>query len=97
MALNFKYVQSPQSDWSDHFPIMESLTTWLREQLFKPKDLREERLTMLSDSSDNEETHQLTVNEHFAKAYQHRKEREELQKRELTHCSCFAFLTGDRV
>ncbi|KAF8331256.1 Krr1-domain-containing protein [Amanita rubescens] len=35
---------------------------------------------MLSDSSDNEETHQLTVNEHFAKAYQHRKEREELQK-----------------
>ncbi|TFK50846.1 hypothetical protein OE88DRAFT_1712769 [Heliocybe sulcata] len=34
---------------------------------------------MLSDS-DTEDVHQLTVNEHFAKAYAVRKEREELQK-----------------
>lgn len=30
--------------------------------------------------SDREETHKLTINEHFAKAYEYRKEREELQK-----------------
>ncbi|KAK2462934.1 hypothetical protein APHAL10511_005132 [Amanita phalloides] len=30
--------------------------------------------------SDSEESHKLTINEHFAKAYQTRKEREELQK-----------------
>ncbi|PBK96588.1 hypothetical protein ARMGADRAFT_923986 [Armillaria gallica] len=36
---------------------------------------------MLSDSeSDNESTHQLTINEHYAKAFQYRKEREELEK-----------------
>lgn len=74
---------------------MELSTTWLRE-LFKPKRL-EKSDAMLSDSSDNEETHQLTINDHFAKAYQQRKEREELQKRELTLCSCFVFLTGDRA
>ncbi|KZT64882.1 Krr1-domain-containing protein [Daedalea quercina L-15889] len=35
---------------------------------------------MLSDGSDNEETLQFTINEHYAKAYEHRKEREELAK-----------------
>ncbi|KAK0450613.1 KRI1-like family C-terminal-domain-containing protein [Armillaria borealis] len=36
---------------------------------------------MLSDSeSDDESTHQLTINEHYAKAFQYRKEREELEK-----------------
>ncbi|KAK0210500.1 Krr1-domain-containing protein [Desarmillaria ectypa] len=36
---------------------------------------------MLSDSeSDSESTHQLTINEHYAKAFQYRKEREELEK-----------------
>ncbi|KZT22490.1 Krr1-domain-containing protein [Neolentinus lepideus HHB14362 ss-1] len=34
---------------------------------------------MLSDS-DSEDVHQLTINEHFAKAYAYRKEREELQQ-----------------
>ncbi|EPQ55289.1 Krr1-domain-containing protein [Gloeophyllum trabeum ATCC 11539] len=34
---------------------------------------------MLSDS-DNEDIHQLTINEHYAKAFEYRKEREELQK-----------------
>ncbi|THG93774.1 hypothetical protein EW026_g7557, partial [Hermanssonia centrifuga] len=35
---------------------------------------------MLSEDSDNESIHQLTINEHFAKAFEYRKEREELQK-----------------
>lgn len=34
--------------------------------------------------SEHEEIHKLTINEHFAKAYEYRKEREELQKR--AHC-----------
>jgi hypothetical protein len=38
--------------------------------------------TMLSDSEEEDVT-QLTINEHYAKAYAHRKEREELQKRAL--------------
>lgn len=36
---------------------------------------------MLSDSEDNDDLHQITVNEHYAKAFQYRKEREELDKR----------------
>ena len=38
---------------------------------------------MLSDSESDEErdVHQLTINEHYAKAYESRKEREELAKR----------------
>ncbi|PFH51649.1 hypothetical protein AMATHDRAFT_74825 [Amanita thiersii Skay4041] len=39
---------------------------------------------MLSDSepesTDSDDLHQFTINDHYAKAYQHRKEREELQK-----------------
>ena len=41
---------------------------------------------MLSEESENEDIHQLTINEHFAKAYEYRKEREELAKRT---CTCF--------
>lgn len=39
---------------------------------------------MLSDSEDEQqsaELHKITINEHYAKAFQHRKEREELDKR----------------
>lgn len=39
---------------------------------------------MLSDSEDeqkNAELHNITINEHYAKAFQYRKEREELDKR----------------
>lgn len=37
---------------------------------------------MFSDSdSDTESIHQLTINEHYAKAYEAKKEREELSKR----------------
>lgn len=37
---------------------------------------------MFSDSdSETESVHQLTINEHFAKAYEVKKEREELSKR----------------
>jgi protein KRI1 len=37
---------------------------------------------MLSDSegSDVESVHHLTINEHYAKAFEYKKEREELQK-----------------
>lgn len=35
---------------------------------------------MLSEDSDDESIHQITINEHFAKAYEYRKEREELAK-----------------
>jgi len=39
---------------------------------------------MLSDSEDEQkdaELHNITINEHYAKAFQYRKEREELDKR----------------
>lgn len=37
--------------------------------------------TMLSDSDSGDESdHQITINEHFAKAYARKKEREELSK-----------------
>ena len=36
---------------------------------------------MFSDDSDAEDVHQLTINEHYAKAFEYRKEREELAKR----------------
>jgi protein KRI1 len=44
---------------------------------------------MLSDSEDKlqiEDEHQLTINEHYAKAFQYRKEREELEKRMFKTC-----------
>ena len=37
---------------------------------------------MLSDESDTDDIHTLTINEHYAKAFEYRKEREELAKRE---------------
>ena len=36
---------------------------------------------MLSDDSDGEDIQQLTINEHYAIAFEYRKEREELAKR----------------
>jgi hypothetical protein len=36
---------------------------------------------MLSEDSDTEQPVQLTINEHYAKAYAYRKEREELGRR----------------
>lgn len=38
---------------------------------------------MLSEDSDGESVHDLTINEHYAKAFEYRKEREELAK-----CKC---------
>ncbi|KAJ7270108.1 hypothetical protein B0H12DRAFT_1216172 [Mycena haematopus] len=35
---------------------------------------------MLSDSETDEDVHQLTINEHYAKAFEYKKEREELQR-----------------
>jgi len=37
--------------------------------------------SMSSGSEDENDLHQLTINEHYAKAFQYRKEREELAKR----------------
>lgn len=37
-----------------------------------------------TSSEDESDLHQLTINDHYAKAFQYRKEREELVKR--THC-----------
>lgn len=34
-----------------------------------------------SDRDEKEDDYQLTINQHFARAYEYRKEREELQKR----------------
>ena len=44
---------------------------------------------LASDESDTEEIHQLTINEHYAKAYARRKEREELSK-----CMSFSSIPG---
>ena len=41
-----------------------------------------------TSSEDEGDLHQLTVNEHYAKAFQYRKEREELAKR--AHCLAVA-------
>lgn len=38
---------------------------------------------MLSDDSDVEDIQNITINEHYAKAFEYRKEREELAKRAL--------------
>jgi protein KRI1 len=38
--------------------------------------------------SDSEDEHQLTINEHYAKAFEYRKEREELEKRMSIHWPC---------
>lgn len=41
-----------------------------------------------SNSSGNESIHQITVNEHFAKAYKYKKEREELQQCKIQASNC---------
>ena len=41
---------------------------------------------MLSDDSDVDDIHTLTINEHYAKAFEYRKEREELAKRMSKSC-----------
>lgn len=49
---------------------------------------------MLSDSdSDTNDLHTLTINEHFAKAFVYKKEREELAKRAPSH---FVLFLGSR-
>ena len=42
---------------------------------------------LASDESDVEEIQDLVINEHFAKAYEYKKEREELAKRWWKHLS----------
>lgn len=40
----------------------------------------------VSDAESNASFHQLTINEHYAKAFAYKKEREELAKRSLCDC-----------
>lgn len=48
---------------------------------------------MLSDDSDSGEgLNQITVNEHYAKAYAYRKERQELERREHSQLSFLLFM-----
>ena len=47
-----------------------------------------------SSSEDEGDLHQLTVNEHYAKAFQYRKEREELAKRTYLSSCCEHALLG---
>lgn len=41
----------------------------------------------VSDTESNASFHQLTINEHYAKAFAYKKEREELAKRALDYCA----------
>jgi len=53
---------------------------------------------MLSDDSDSgEDLNQITVNEHYAKAYAYRKERQEIERREHSQLSCVPFMISIRI
>ena len=47
--------------------------------------MQEQLISSTSSSEDENDDHQLTINEHYAKAFQYRKEREELAKRARYH------------
>ena len=55
-----------------------------RRQPF-PLEMQEQLISSTSSSEDENDGHQLTINEHYAKAFQYRKEREELAKRAHLH------------
>ena len=48
--------------------------------------MQEQLISSTSSSEDENDDHQLTINEHYAKAFQYRKEREELAKRARPQC-----------
>jgi len=53
---------------------------------------------MLSDSESNSgDDHQLTINDHYAKAFQYRKEREELEKCSWSPGSNLGLLVNERI
>lgn len=55
-------------------------------------------VNMLSDDSDSgEDLDQITVNEHYAKAYAYRKERQELERREHSSLHCIPFTISERI
>jgi len=55
-------------------------------------------VNMLSDDSDSgEDINQITVNEHYAKAYAYRKERQELERREYQYRSLAPFTISKRL
>jgi hypothetical protein len=47
--------------------------------------MQEQLISSTSSSEDEDDVHQFTINEHYAKAFQYRKEREELAKRARRH------------
>jgi protein KRI1 len=50
-----------------------------------PLEMQEQLISSTSSSEDENDGLQLTINEHYAKAFQYRKEREELVKRARPH------------
>ena len=52
-----------------------------REAPTSPLEMQEQLISSTSSSEDENDDYQLTINEHYAKAFQYRKEREELVKR----------------
>ncbi len=56
-----------------------------REAITFPLEMQEQLISSTSSSEDENDVHQLTINEHCAKASQYRKEREELAKRVRHH------------
>jgi len=55
------------------------------------KKMKEELISSSSsvDSEEENDLHHFTINEHYAKAFQYRKEREELVKRACHHAPVF--------
>ena len=75
--INSSLLQPPEPERSAH----SALPTGSTLQILAVTLVTATTAQMLSEDSDNEDIHQLTINEHFAKAYEYRKEREELAKR----------------
>jgi hypothetical protein len=56
-----------------------------REIPIFPLEMQEQLISSTSSSEDENDGLQLTINEHYAKAFRYRKEREELAKRARPH------------
>ena len=56
--------------------------------------MQEQLISSTSSSEDENDGHQLTINEHYAKAFQYRKEREELAKRAHLHSFSSVWLSN---
>lgn len=61
-----------------------SRTAELARGLFVPMDFLDDEV---SDAESNASLHQFTINEHYAKAFAYKKEREELSKCAISSCA----------